>query len=674
MPSEAIPLYWQMPSHSPIRSKQLPSSPRPSWRTYPLNPRDLHRLTRVGGPTEIVFHAVQTGVSLFALYNIISTINFQLIDEYFSPTAWFLLLACLFSITTAVGYGLLAWWTRTASVQEEIKVSVRLAHAAAIEVAHVQAQVQAHAAQGNTRASSTSLWSLAEKSNSPINSSNGALIPYPRSKILRISAFVLCPLPRVCILLGLVALTLLASILQGYRIRKGTHCSLYDELLRGFCWSTKSAVGAVFLESVLWLCWFAFWFFASFHKTLGPDEMKFDDDSSSVVRMGLSQHSVATSVGSVNSGGEGGWRRGDSDLELTIAPTVPVQWNQAGSVYSPVTPAPVAAVGWHDSRQGDLNEHWEQSRRPLPTPEKGTQESTFPVPSSPSLASSSSSLLSTLHPDGRTMQKQHQDRRQPLPSKSTASTAETEASTPSSQARITQPPAPLRINTAIAVQKVATKFEGPRTRGSHHSGVPSTSPVSSFSVRMPDTSRISALSYNNRSSILAPTPAMTSRQSNRLSRSFSADVPLDSNNIQGPYSAISPSSVTRTAARPRSTSLGPSGAKTTISLLRPPPCPLPSATNNSTAGTSGNKDVGGKFGRNRPNSSEFVLLSSEDQQKVDLYWEGQLPYPPPPPLSPTSPSIGASFADLGDLEKERVLMGKQVSFQLRQAQVQSLAQ
>lgn len=680
MPSGAIPPLRQMTSQSPTGSKQLPSPPCTSWRTYPLNPRDLHRLTRVGGPTEIVFHIVQTGISLFALCNIISTIHFQLIDGYFSPTAWFLLLACLFSITTAVGYALLAWWTRTASVQEEIKMSVRLAHAAAIEAAHVQAQVQAHAAQGNTRASSSSLWSLAEKSNSPINSSNGALTPNRRSRILRISAFVLCPLPRVCILLGLVALTLLASILQGYRIRKGTRCSLYDEPLRGFCRSTKSAVGAVFLESVLWLCWFAFWFFVSFHKTPGPDEVEIDDDGCSVVRMGLSQHTVAPTAGTTN--GIGGGRRGDSDLELTIMPSVPVQWSHPGNVYSPATPTPTAAVGWHDSRQDDLDEHRKQSCRPLPTPEKGVQESRSPSSSSSSsLPSLSSSSSSTLHPDGRTMQQQRkQDKRQALPSTSAGATAGTEVLPPSSRARKAHPPAPPRINIMSAVPKVATKFEGPRTRGGHLSGPSSTSPVSSFSVRMPDTSKMSPSSHSNsRNSILVPMPAMTSRQSNRMSRSFSADVPLDSSNSQGRSTAsLSSAAPTTATTRPRSISLGPSGAKAAISLLRPPPCPLPSATNNTNNSTmgnnSGNGEMGGKFGRNRPNSSEFVLLSLQDQQKVDLYWEGQLPYPPPPPLSPTSPSVGAFFVDLEDSEKERVLTGNRVSFQLRQAQVRSSTQ
>lgn len=562
-------------------------------------------------------------------------------------------------------------------------MSVRLAHAAAIEAAHVQAQVQARAAQGNTRISSSSLWSLAEKSNSP-SSSNGALTPDRRSRILRISAFVLCPLPRVCILLGLVALTLLASTLQGYRIRKGTRCSLYDEPLRGFCRSTKSAVGAVFLESVLWLCWFAFWFFVSFHKIPGPDEVEIDDDGCSVVRMGLSQHTVPPTAATANGGGGG--RRGDSDLELTMMPSVPMQWNQPGSVCSPVTPTPTAAaVGWHDSRQGDLDEHRKQSSRPLPTPEKGVQESRFPASSSSSsLPSLSSSSSSTLHPDGHTMQQQQkQDKRHPSPSTSVAATAGTEVLPPSSRARKAHPPAPSRINTTSAVPNVATKFEGPRTRGSHNSGPPSTSPVSSFSVKMPDTNRTSSYSHSNsRNSILVPTPAMTSRQSNRMSRSFSADVPLDSSDSQGrSYSATSLSSAAPTAAitRPRSISLGPSGGKAVISLLRPPPCPLPSATNNisnnsTTNNNNGNRDMGGKFGRNRPNSAEFVLLSPQDQQKVGLYWEGQLPYPPPPPLSPSSPSVGAIFADLGDSEKERVLTGNRVSFQLRQAQVRSSTQ
>ncbi|KAG0272265.1 hypothetical protein BGZ95_011990, partial [Linnemannia exigua] len=637
--------------------------------TYPLTPRDLHRLTRVGGLTETVFHTVQTGVSLFALCNVISTIHFQLADGYFSPTAWFLLLACLCSITTAVGYGLLAWWTRTVSVQEEIKMSVRLAHAAAIEAAQEQAQVQARAAQAEARVSSSSLWSLAEKS----PTSSGALTPDRRSKILRISAFVLCPLPRVCILLGLIALTLLASLLQGYRIRKGTHCLLYEEPLRGFCRSTKSAVGAVFLESVLWLCWFAFWFFVSFHKTPGPGEMEVDGDGSSVVRMGLSQHSASGASG----GGERS-RGNDSDLELARMPTVPVRWNQAGSNYSPVTPSPAPVAEWHDSRQGDPNEHRQQKSRPF-SPEKKLQESRSVAPStsSSSLASYLSSTSSLLRPDGRTMQQQQERRIPSPPTPQVSGAAETVAySTPSSRARRVHPPAPPRINTAAAVQKGAIKFEGPRTRGSNHTGPPSSSPVSSFSVRMLDSN-----SGNSRNSIIVP--AMAVRQTSRMSRSYSADISLDPAPNSGTFPSSSANNHTSPATatvRPRSISLGTSGAKAAAAaaacLLRPPPCPLPSAnnsnnSNNSTAGINNHRDVGGRLVRHRPSSSEFVLLTAEEQQKVDLYWDGQLPYPPPPPLSPTSPSVGTFFPDLEDSEKEKVLRGTRLSFQSRQPQVRS---
>ena len=165
---------------------------------------------------------------------------------------------------------------------------------------------------------------------------------------------------------------------------------------------------------------------------------------------------------------------------------------------------------------------------------------------------------------------------------------------------------------------------------------------------MPDTSRTNPSSHSNsHNSILVPTPVMTSRQLNRMSRSLSADVPLDSNNSRGrSYSATSLSSAAPTTAttRPRSISLGSSGAKAAISLLRLPSCPLPSVTNNSTtSNNSGNKDMGGKFGRNRPSSSEFVRLSLQDKQKVNMYWEGQLPYSPPSPLSPVSPSVGHSL-------------------------------
>ncbi|KAG0377634.1 hypothetical protein BGX24_005737 [Mortierella sp. AD032] len=549
-------------------------------------------------------------------------------------------------------------------------MSVRLAHAAAIEAAQEQAKVQARAAQADA-VSSSSLWSLAEKS--PTSSS--ALTPDRRCKILRTSAFVLCPLPRVCILLGLIALTLLASLLQGYRIRKGTHCSLYEEPLRGFCRSTKSAAGAVFLESVLWLCWFAFWFFVSFHKTPGSDEMEVDGDGSSVVRMGLSQHSASFSSG----GGERS-RGSDSDLELGRMPTVPVQWDQAGSNYSPVTPSPAPVAEWHDSRQGDLDEHCQQKSRPIPPPEKELQESRSMAPStsSSSFTSCLSSTSSLLHPDGRTMQRQ-QERRLPSPSTpQVAGAAGTVAySTPSSRARKMHPPVPPRINTAALVQKGAVKFEGPRTRGSNHTGPPSSSSVSSFSVRILDTD-----SGNNRNSIIVP--AMAVRQTNHMSRSYSADISLDQGQNSATFpssSAINSTSPATATVRPRSVSLGTSGTKAAASaaaacLLRPPPCPLPSANNNNnsnngTAGINHHKDVGGRL---RPSSSEFVLLTTEEQQKVDLYWGGQLPYPPPPPLSPSSSSVGTFFPDLEDSEKEKALRGTRLSFQSKHPQVRSSTQ
>ncbi|KAG0218716.1 hypothetical protein BGX33_006279 [Mortierella sp. NVP41] len=302
------------------------------------------------------------------------------------------------SIVTAVGYGLLAWWTRTASVQEEIKVSVRLAHAA-----------QRSQSQSRTESSSLSSLALASEKKGPKN--NNALTPDGQSKILRTSAFVLCPL-RVCILLGLVALTLLASIFQGYRIRNGTRCTLYEEPLRGFCRSTKSAVGAAFLQSVLWLCWFAFWLFVSFYKSPGVGEMEVDDDGSSVVRMGLSQFS---NVGTIIGGRE-------SDVELAMMSSVPVQWDLAGAgagchCDSSANSAEVVVERWHDTRQEDLDEYREQQYR------QSRSAGPSPPSSFASLAASASSL-STSRPDGRTLQQQQQP------------------STPSSRVRKAHPPAP----------------------------------------------------------------------------------------------------------------------------------------------------------------------------------------------------------------------------------------
>ncbi|KAI1296190.1 hypothetical protein EDD11_007509 [Mortierella claussenii] len=93
------------------------------------------------------------------------------------------------------------------------------------------------------------------------------------SKLLRL------PLARVWIMLSLVALTLVASVLQGLRIRRGIDCEVYGKLVEDYCRTTKTAVTTSLLASLLWLVWFTFWFLTSYCIGIGSNSGVIDDDA-----------------------------------------------------------------------------------------------------------------------------------------------------------------------------------------------------------------------------------------------------------------------------------------------------------------------------------------------------------------------------------------------------------
>ncbi|CAO3575095.1 unnamed protein product [Mortierella alpina] len=196
----------------------------------------LNTLTGTRRSIEIVFHCFQAIISAYTIYHILYTIHFQTSHGYFSGSAWYLFFSSALSLLSAVCYGFLAWWTRRAVVKERTVAAMRFRLQRRVDLEPVQKE--------------------------------GANVLLPcRSKRIRFAAFMLSHQPRAWMLLGLVALTAIAVLVQGYRIRNGTDCGLYEESLRRFCESTLVAVGALFIASVLWMLWLAFWFIVSSSST-----------------------------------------------------------------------------------------------------------------------------------------------------------------------------------------------------------------------------------------------------------------------------------------------------------------------------------------------------------------------------------------------------------------------
>ncbi|KAF8941738.1 hypothetical protein BGZ47_007238 [Haplosporangium gracile] len=145
----------------------------------------------------------------------------------------------------AVGYMVLAWWARTAE-----------------GVAHIRSHLLL---QRHDRLSSD-----VETLTSTIKPNNGEVVTLSRSAelvtrgIVRVSIFLVSPLPRLCILIGLVVACFLAATLQWYKIRNGINCAAVAPEYRRFCATTKAAVISTTVATCFWIVWLGLWFRRSY--------------------------------------------------------------------------------------------------------------------------------------------------------------------------------------------------------------------------------------------------------------------------------------------------------------------------------------------------------------------------------------------------------------------------
>ncbi|KAF9906314.1 hypothetical protein EC991_000802 [Linnemannia zychae] len=132
----------------------------------------------------------------------------------------------------ATGYMVLAWWARTSEGS-----------------AHTRAYFQ----QGDRLDTAT-------------KSKSGTLsrVELVTRSIVRISTFLISPLPRLCILIGFTAASFLAAIMQWYKIRNAVDCAVLAPEYRRFCVTTKAAVTSTTVAAFVWLLWLGLWFRRSY--------------------------------------------------------------------------------------------------------------------------------------------------------------------------------------------------------------------------------------------------------------------------------------------------------------------------------------------------------------------------------------------------------------------------
>lgn len=164
---------------------------------------------------------------------------------YTSLTALFLLLVTAASFVMAVGYMILAWWVRTAE-----------------GAAHVRSHLLL---QRNGRLSSD-----VETSTSFTKRNYGEAMTLSRtvelatSAVVRVSLFLVSPLPRLSILIGFVAACFLAATMQWFKIRNGLDCAAVAPQYRHFCATTKAAVTSTTITACFWIVWLGLWFRRSY--------------------------------------------------------------------------------------------------------------------------------------------------------------------------------------------------------------------------------------------------------------------------------------------------------------------------------------------------------------------------------------------------------------------------
>ncbi|KAF9148783.1 hypothetical protein BG015_009473 [Linnemannia schmuckeri] len=196
-------------------------------------------------PLELGLHGTVAFLSLYAVYSILATIRFQNLHGYTSLTALFLLLATATSFVMAVGYMILAWWARTAEGAAHIRSHLLL--------------------QRHDRLTSDveTLISTTKPNNRGVATLSRSAKLVTRA-IVRVSVFLVSPLPRLCILIGLVVACSLAATMQWYKIRNGIDCAAVAPEYRRFCATTKAAVTSTTVTTCFWIVWLGLWFRRSY--------------------------------------------------------------------------------------------------------------------------------------------------------------------------------------------------------------------------------------------------------------------------------------------------------------------------------------------------------------------------------------------------------------------------
>ncbi|KAF9548332.1 hypothetical protein EC957_006828 [Mortierella hygrophila] len=196
-------------------------------------------------PLELGLHGTIAFLSIYAVCSILTTIWFQNLHGYTSLTALLLFLVTAASFVMAVGYMILAWWVRTTE-----------------GAAHVRSHLLL---QRNGRLSSD-----VETSTSTTKPNNGEAVTLPRTTklatraVVRVSIFLISPLPRLCILIGLTVACFLAAVMQWYKIRNGIDCAAVAQQYRHFCVTTKAAVTSTTVAACFWIVWLGLWFRRSY--------------------------------------------------------------------------------------------------------------------------------------------------------------------------------------------------------------------------------------------------------------------------------------------------------------------------------------------------------------------------------------------------------------------------
>ncbi|KAG0038208.1 hypothetical protein BGZ82_000779 [Podila clonocystis] len=178
------------------------------------------QITSVNRAVEMAIHGIQAFVSLYSVSSIISAIRFQAAHKFTSLTAWFLFLVTGVSFLMASTYILLAWWSRTSRGLDRIK-------------AYLQA--------GDTKRT-------------------------PAPWVIRTTIFLISIRTRMGILLAMTVTTLLAAVMQQFKIRNSSNCNAFPVPFRHFCRTTKAAVTSAFMSCFFWGVWFAYWFYMTYYK------------------------------------------------------------------------------------------------------------------------------------------------------------------------------------------------------------------------------------------------------------------------------------------------------------------------------------------------------------------------------------------------------------------------